>query len=271
MCYFKKKLMKEKIMDNNQLEKNKNVILETVEYVKDMFLLKGSISYLQVTLSLMLTLSLVLSNILVVKPIYLFGISWLPTTVAVITFPLTYCLSDIFQEVYGYRWSRMTANWAFLGTLLASALFLGMIAIRGSADWSGEQQTALESVVGSTPLISFASVLALWTGDFFNDRVFRAIKRRQSSDKTFAIRALVSSAVGKYVDAVVFTFIGLHFLPLRTKVLMVLTAPATQVVIETLVMPLTHKAAMKLKKLENRSNSINSDVLYSFDNRQIRR
>ena len=61
--------MKEKIMDNNQLEKNKNVILETVEYVKDMFLLKGSISYLQVTLSLMLTLSLVLSNILVVKQI----------------------------------------------------------------------------------------------------------------------------------------------------------------------------------------------------------
>ena len=83
-------------MDNNQLEKNKNVILETVEYVKDMFLLKGSMSYLQVTLSLMLTLSLVLSNILVVKPIHLFGISWLPTTVAVITFPLTYCLSDIF-------------------------------------------------------------------------------------------------------------------------------------------------------------------------------
>ncbi|MBR7037588.1 VUT family protein [bacterium] len=29
-------------------------------------------------------------------------------TGAIIIFPITYILSDVFSEVYGYRWSRIT-------------------------------------------------------------------------------------------------------------------------------------------------------------------
>ena len=72
--------------------------------IKGLFVAERSISTLQMSLTFFLTTSLILANIMVVKSIDLFGISKLANTCAIITFPLTYVLSDVFSEVYGYKW-----------------------------------------------------------------------------------------------------------------------------------------------------------------------
>jgi uncharacterized integral membrane protein (TIGR00697 family) len=191
----------------------------------------------------------VLANILVVKPIDLFGIPALANTCAVITFPITYILSDVFSEVYGYKWSRKTATWAFLGTLFCSVLFGITIAMNGNASWTNQE--ALVSILGNTPQIAFASVFAFWLGDFANDKVFKYLKEKNGSSKLFGVRAILSSLVGKYVDGFVFTFLGLSFLPLNTKLIMVATCPFVQICIEIAVLPITAWVAKKLKKIEN--------------------
>ena len=208
------------------------------------------VSTLQMSLTILLVLSLVLANILVVKPIDLFGIPALANTCAVITFPVTYILSDVFSEVYGYKWSRKTATWAFLGTLFCSILFGLTIAMNGNSSW--QNQEALVSILGNTPQIAFASVLAFWVGDFANDKVFKFLKAKNSSSKLFAVRAIGSSLLGKYVDGFVFTFIGLSFLPLKTKLIMVATCPFVQICIETAVLPISAWLCKKIKKIENR-------------------
>ena len=103
------------------------------------------ISMLKMILTFVLSLCLVLSNILVVKPINLFGISWLENTCAVFTFPITYVLSDVFSEVYGYKWSRITANFAFIGTALCSLFFALMILVQGNSAWTNQE--ALVSIL----------------------------------------------------------------------------------------------------------------------------
>lgn len=65
-----------------------------------------------------------------------------------------------------------------------------------------------------------------------------------------AVRALLSSLAGKYIDGIIFTFIGLSFLPLETKIIMVINCPLVQMILETLLLPLTHAIARKLKKAE---------------------
>lgn len=214
-------------------------------------------SNLQMTLTLLMVISLILANIMVVKSIDLFGIRQLANTASIITFPITYVLSDVFSEVYGYKWSRITATWAFIGTILCSLFFTLMIKMNGNEAWKAQE--ALVTILGQTPKIAFASVIAYWFGDWANDKVFQILKKKRSSSKWFPVRAILSSLAGKYVDGFIFTFIGLSFLPLETKIIMVLNCPFVQVCMETLFLPVTMFVAKKVKKAEEKSGNINSN------------
>lgn len=208
-----------------------------------------TISPLQMSLTFVLVINLILSNIIVVKSINLFGAPWLANTCAILTFPVTYILSDLFSEVYGYKWSRKTATWAFAGSFIASALFALTIVIPGNSAW--QNQDALVSILGNTPVILIASLAAFWIGDLVNDKIFEAMKRKSKNGKLFPARAILSSLGGKYIDGLVFTFIGLWFLPLETKIIMVLTCPAVQIAIEILLLPVTSALVKKVKAIES--------------------
>lgn len=218
--------------------------------IKGLFIPDRNVSTLQMSMTFFLTLGLILANIMVVKSIDLFGLPQLANTCALITFPITYILSDVFSEVYGYKWSRITASWAFIGTVLCSLFFALMIALPGNAAW--DKQDQLVNILGSTPQIAFASVIAFWFGDFANDKVFQIMKKHSKGEKGFTVRAIASSLVGKYVDGAIFTFIGLSFLPLETKLIMVLNCPFVQVCMETLLLPITVFIMKKVKKAESK-------------------
>ena len=87
-------------------------------------------------------------------------------------------------------------------------------------------------------------------GDTVDDKVFDLVKRKFNGEKSFAVRAILSSLAGKYVDGFVFTFIGLSFLPLQTKIIMVINCPLVQIILETMLLPITHTISKKLKKAE---------------------
>lgn len=210
-----------------------------------------NVSRLQMSLTLLTVISLILANIMVVKSIDLFGLPFLANTCSIITFPVTYVLSDVFSEVYGYKWSRVTATWAFLGTILCSLFFALMIAMPGNDAWTAQE--ALKTILGNTPKIAFASVIAYWFGDLANDRVFRFVKNKLPSEKWFSARAILSSLVGKYVDGAIFTFVGLSFLPMQTKLIMVANCPFIQICLETLLLPVTTLVMKKVKKAEQRN------------------
>lgn len=219
--------------------------------ITSLFVPERNVSTLQMSLTFFTTISLILANIMVVKSIDLFGIPQLANTCSIITFPITYILSDVFSEVYGYRWSRVTATWAFIGTILCSLFFAGMIALPGNAAW--DKQDQLVNILGSTPQIAFASVIAFWFGDLANDKVFQWMKKKNDSEKWFSIRAIASSLAGKYVDGLIFTFIGLSFLPLETKIIMVINCPFVQICLETILLPITTFVMKKVKKAESKN------------------
>lgn len=216
---------------------------------KEMFSKEKKVSILQMSLGVLQVMALILSNILVIKNINLLGLPFLATSCAILTFPITYILSDVFSEVYGYRWSRVCGTWAVIGTVLASLLFALAIAIPGSEAFTAQE--AFKTVLGNTPLIAFASVLAFWVGDTVDDLVFAYLKKKNGSEKLFGIRAILSSLAGKYVDGIIFTFVGLHFLPMSVKIIMVINCPLVQILLETLCLPITHFISKKLKKAEN--------------------
>ena len=211
---------------------------------------KREISELQLVLTVLFVVSLLISNIITAKQVLLpFGIVM---TGAVFVFPITYILSDLFSEVYGYRWSRITCYLGFAANLFMVLIFSAVIATPAPDYWLNQE--AFQTVLGNTPRVLVASLLAFILGDFVNDRVFRKMKEKYpNSIKGFGWRAILSSVCGELVDSLVFlpiAFIGQ--MPLKTLAVMTVMQVLIKTGYEVIILPITRLVVKKTSAYENR-------------------
>lgn len=208
------------------------------------------VSELQLGLTLLFVVALVVSNIITSKQVLLpFNITM---TGAVFIFPITYILSDLVSEVYGYRWSRLTCYFGFAANLFAALVFSAVIQSPAPSYW--QNQEAFQTVLGSTPRVLVASLLAFVIGDFVNDQIFARMKRKYpDSIKGFGARAIFSSLMGELVDSLVFlplAFWGL--MPVQTLVIMTLSQVVIKTGYELVILPFTTIAVKLVSRYENR-------------------
>lgn len=211
---------------------------------------KKMVSELQLVLTLLFVVALVVSNIITSKQVLLpFNITM---TGAVFIFPITYILSDLVSEVYGYRWSRLTCYFGFAANLFAALVFSAVIQSPAPSYW--QNQEAFQTVLGSTPRVLVASLLAFVIGDFVNDQIFARMKRKYpDSIKGFGSRAIFSSLMGELVDSLVFlplAFWGL--MPVQTLVIMTLSQVVIKTGYELVILPFTTIAVKLVSRYENR-------------------
>lgn len=209
---------------------------------------RQSYSLVQIILTVLFVSCFLISNILAVKQIQLpFGITM---TSAVYIFPIVYILSDVFSEVYGYKWSRMTCYMAFAMNILMVVFFELAIITKAPAYYT--MSDAVKSVLGSSFRTLVASLTAYVAGDFVNDVVFREMKKRHKSEmKGFGLRAILSSLCGEIVDSSIFipiAFIGL--MPTKNLIIMGITQVVLKVAYEIIILPFTSLTACKLTKYE---------------------
>lgn len=205
-------------------------------------------SFLQVCLTILFVSAMLISNVITSKQIQLpFGITM---TGAIVIFPITYILSDVFSEVYGYKWSRVTCYFAFSMNLLMVLVFSFVIKTPAPSYWTNQE--AFATVLGSTPRVMGASLLAYVIGDFVNDHVFRKMKAKHSDElKGFGWRAIVSSFFGELCDSLVFLPIAfLGQMPLKTLATMTVCQVLIKTSYEVVILPLTTLVAKKANKYE---------------------
>lgn len=207
-----------------------------------------NISILQVILTVLFVSCLLISNVITAKQVLLpFNITM---TGAVFIFPVTYILSDVFSECYGYRWSRITCYLAFSMNLLMVLLFA--VVIRSPAPSYWPNQEAFQTVLGSTPRVLAASLLAYVAGDFINDVIFRQMKKRHANElKGFGFRAIISSFCGEFVDSLIFLPIAFWGqMPLKTLAIMTVSQVVIKTGYELVILPITHLVACTVNKYE---------------------
>ena len=214
--------------------------------------MKKPISTVQLCLTVLSVTALLVANIVSAKQFLLpFGITM---TGAVIVFPVTYILSDLFSEVYGYKWSRITCYLGFAMNVFMVLVFQAAIATPAPDYWMNQE--AFQTVLGSTPRILIASLLAFVVGDLVNDKVFRKMKMKHEGMKGFAGRAILSSFCGEIVDSAIFiplAFIGQ--MPLETLLVMGLTQVCLKVGYEIIILPVTTALTKKIAALEAKQNA----------------
>lgn len=202
------------------------------------------ISMVQAVLTTLYIVCFIVSNILAAKQ-YIF-IGDIALNCGTITFPITYILSDIFSEVYGYKWSRISWFMAFVACLFV-VLCIEISIVMPYPEFWGNQE-AFATVLGSTPRTLFASMAAFAVGDYLNDKVFRKLKEKsQGGMKGFGLRAILSSFIGETADSLIFfplAFWGI--VPVETMVLTGIALIFMKVGYECIIFPLTKYLAKKI-------------------------
>lgn len=215
---------------------------------------RGNITGLQLILTVVMVSLYLISNTMTSKLIdFPMGLTM---NTAVFVFPFVYILSDLFSEVYGYKWSRFTCYLALTMNIVMVIVFSLSIKAAPSIHWNN--QAAYESVLGGTPRIVFASLTAFVLGDLMNDKVFARMKRKHATSiKGFESRAILSSLAGELVDCFVFlpiAFIGQ--LPLNELAKMVVAQVFIKTAFEVVFMPVTKYIVKKVDDKEKRDAAI---------------
>ena len=212
------------------------------------------ISLTQSILTTLYVVCFVISNILAAKQ-YIF-IGDIALNCGTLTFPITYILSDIFSEVYGYKWSRLSWFTAAAACLFAVVFTEISIAMPYPDFWTNQE--AFASVLGSTPRTLFASMVAFGIGDYLNDKVFKKLKERHKGElKGFGFRAIISSLIGEFFDSLVFFPLAFYgIVPVETMILTGIALVFMKVGYECLIFPFTRLLVKKLIKHENSAENV---------------
>ena len=163
-------------------------------------------------------------------------------------FPLSYIFNDVLTEVYGYRQSRRVIWIGFFSAALMSFIFYIVGALKPAQDWN--YQEAYITILGQTPRIVFASLIAYFSGEFSNSYTLAKMKI-WTQGRWLWTRTIGSTIVGELVDTVLFILIAFYGVLSSSLLLSVaISNYVFKVGFEAIVTPLTYKCVNFLKKVE---------------------
>ncbi len=163
-------------------------------------------------------------------------------------FPLSYIFGDILTEVYGYKKSRTVIWLGFFMNLLMSLIFIIVGKLPAAPDWNN--QAAFDAILGLTPRIVLASMIAYFCGEFSNSYVLAKMKIL-TKGKWLWTRTIGSTVIGELVDSSLFILIAFFgLLPSSLIFTLMVSNYIFKTAIEVLFTPGTYKIMGFLKKRE---------------------
>ena len=201
--------------------------------------------------------TLLASNIIAIKPVSLFALPFevfgdnlFVVSAAIICFPISYIISDVLTEVYGFRVARGVIWLGFACNLLMVVLFwLGGL-IPGAVFWEG--QDAYGAILGATGWILLGSFVAYIIGEFTNAAVMVVLKNK-TEGRHLWMRTISSTVVGQGVDSVLFFGIAFGisgFWPWPAVFAAMIFAWLAKSIYEVLATPLTYLVVNWLKRTD---------------------
>lgn len=207
-------------------------------------------SSLKLLLTVIFIVTLLVSNVITWRQVEL--PFWITMSGAIIIFPITYILSDVFSEVYWYKRSRITCYLWFASNLFMSLVFMAVINMKAPGYFGNAW--AYSIVLWNTWRVLCSSLIAYVVWDFVNDKIFQKLKSKHPNDnKWFWFRAIFSSLLWETVDS--WIFIPLAFLwtmPTNALLVMIATQVILKVCYEIIILPLTIFVAKKTQIYENK-------------------
>lgn len=206
--------------------------------------IKNNFKYLG-TIGVFFVAVLLISNVASTKIV---DLGWFAFDGGTLLFPLSYIFGDILTEVYGYKKARGVIWLGFFCALLMSIVFIVVGKLPAAPDWGN--QAAYDAILGLTPRIVLASLIAYLAGSFSNSVILAKMKIWTKGKRLWA-RTIGSTIVGEFVDSVLFILIAFWgILPIQLLITLILSNYFFKTAIEIIFTPATYKVVKLLKKKE---------------------
>ena len=189
---------------------------------------------------------LLISNVASTKIV---DFKWFTFDGGTLLFPLSYIFGDILTEVYGYKRSRGVIWLGFFMALLMSIIFIIVGKLPSAVGW--DNQAAYDTILGLTPRLVVASLIAYFSGEFSNSFILAKMKI-WTKGKMLWTRTIGSTLVGELVDSFLFIMIAFWgILPNSLLLTLIISNYIFKTGVEILFTPITYKVVSFLKKKEN--------------------
>jgi len=198
-----------------------------------------------------LILAMVFTSVLIVSNITGMKISQLGQwhlSAAVLLFPITYIISDVLTEVYGFAASRTVIWLAALANMIVVTAAYTLCFVPPSNEWHHEQ--AFNIIFMFSPIIFIASIISYLFGEFINSLILAKLKTI-TRGKYFFVRAIFSTLVSAAIDTTLFNSIAFfNILPIAIVFNIMLTEFCFKLLIEIIVFPVTKALVVYLKRVD---------------------
>jgi uncharacterized integral membrane protein (TIGR00697 family) len=179
----------------------------------------------------------------------LIDVMGIPLSISIYYFPFVYISSDILTEVYGYAIARRVLWYCIFAQLLAIVIFEFVIVYPPSAVMTNNQSYV--DVLSAAPRLVLFGTLAMFAGDIANNYVLAKMKV-WTNGRYISARFVTSTLCGQMANTAVFYIFGLWgMIPTNVLAKSILAASFTKVGVELLLLPVTLKVSLWLKRIEN--------------------
>ena len=179
----------------------------------------------------------------------LIDVMGIPLSISIYYFPLVYIFADVLTEVYGYAVARRVLWYCLCAQVVMIAIFEFVIYYPPSAVMKNNQSYV--DVLSAAPRLVFFGTLAMFSGDITNNYVLAKMKV-WTKGRYMSGRFVMSTLCGQTVNTAVFYVFGLwRLIPAGALTKSIVVASLAKVGVELILLPVTLKISLWLKRVEN--------------------
>lgn len=172
----------------------------------------------------------------------------LTLTAGAILFPIVYIIGDVMPEVYGLAATRRVIWLGFGANLFAVLFFTICLALPAPAFW--QNQAAFETVLGFTPRLLIASLLAYLVGTNVNAWIMVKMKAL-TRGRWLWTRTITSTIFGESADSMIFMLVAfLGVVPLAALPSLIVSQALFKTIYEVIATPITYLVIGWFKRAE---------------------
>ncbi len=191
------------------------------------------------------SMMLIFANWFDARLIQIFGIN---TDAGTLVFPLTFLLSDLLTEVYGFKQARLAIWTGFL----FNGLFLAygeLVTHLPSPDFATNNHI-FDQIISINARIAIASALSYSISEPLNSMILAKMKIR-TKGQYMSLRFIVSTIIASGIDSLCFANFAFYgTMPIPALITLIFTMWIIKVGTEFIGLPISINLAKKIKKLE---------------------
>lgn len=216
-----------------------------MDSMKDTLSPRAVYSTLFLILSGLFIMSLIVANTIASKIIVIGPLS---VAAGILCFPISYIISDVLTEVYGYQKTRNVIWLGFFCLGLTSLIYFAATQLSPAPFYSNE--VAFDAIFSQVPRIAVGSLAGFLVGSILNAAVMSRMKV-MTDGRFLWMRTIGSTIIGEGADSLVFAVIAFGgIFELEALLLIAFSGFLLKTIYEVVATPLTYAIVAGAKSYE---------------------